>query len=114
MADAITGLEAAGIPVSPVSLKLTGCTTAPVNCTGGYLQGAQPNSTNFVSTFPNTNVSNNYIGKMDYNLNSKNRIYGFLLTGHYHALGEDHAAQRVGEKPPVLDKRRIIEAELLA
>jgi len=91
MADAITGLQAMGIPLSPVSLKLLGCNAAAV-CTGGYLQGAQPNTTNFVSSFPNTNVSDNYIAKIDYNLNDKNRINGLLLTGHYHALGEDHAA----------------------
>src|SRR5579859_4526110 len=91
MADAITALQSAGVGLSPVSLKLMGCTVAPVNCTGGFLP-SQPNNTLFVSSFPNTNTSDNYLGKIDYAINDKNRINGMLLTGHYKALGEDHAA----------------------
>src|ERR1700674_3720068 len=40
MVDAITALQAATVPLSPVSLKLLGCTPGPVACTGGLLQGA--------------------------------------------------------------------------
>jgi hypothetical protein len=94
MADAITGLQAHGVPLSPVSLKLLGCNTAAV-CTGGYLPN-QPNNTIFVSSFPNVNVSDNYVAKLDYDLNNKNRINGMLLTGHYNAVGEDHAALNAG------------------
>ncbi|HEV2201901.1 MAG TPA: TonB-dependent receptor [Bryobacteraceae bacterium] len=90
MADAITGLQAAGVPVSPVSLKIFGCNNSAV-CTGGFIP-AQPNSTAFVSSFPNDNVSDNYVSKIDYNINDKNRINGMVLAGRYHALGEDHAA----------------------
>jgi carboxypeptidase family protein len=93
MPDAITALQAAGVTPSPVSLKLLGCTLGPpVACTGGLLQGAPSNTTKYLSTFPNNNVSNNYVAKIDYAINDKNRINGMLLTGHYHALGEDHAS----------------------
>src|SRR4029077_9178908 len=97
MPDAITALQKAGVTPSPVSLALLGCTgTAAVvgsySCTGGLLQNAPSNTTNYLSTFPNNNVSNNYIAKIDYAINDKNRINGMLLTGHYSALGEDHAA----------------------
>jgi hypothetical protein len=91
MVDAITALQNAGVALSSTSLKLMGCTVAPVNCTGGFLPN-QPNNTLFISSFPNTNTSNNYLGKIDYAINDKNRINGMLLTGHYSALGEDHAA----------------------
>ncbi|PYU19260.1 MAG: hypothetical protein DMG30_24760 [Acidobacteria bacterium] len=108
MPDAITALQNAGATVlcngtngpaciSPVSLALLGCSgTAAVvgsySCTGGLLQNAPSTTTGYLSTFPNNNVSNNYLAKIDYAINDKNRINGMLLTGHYHALGEDHAS----------------------
>jgi len=90
MPDAIAALTARGIPLSPVSLKLFGCTTGGA-CTGGYLPNTGA-SNNYVSSFPNVNTSKNYLGKMDYNINEKNRINGFLMTGDYIGVGEDHAA----------------------
>jgi len=89
MADAIAALNAAGTPLSPLSLKLLGCTSAGA-CTGGYLPNLGAGN-GFLSSFPNVNKSNNYVGKMDFNINDKNRINGMLLTGHYNAIGEDHA-----------------------
>ena len=63
MVDAIKALQKAGVPVSPVSLNLLGCTvwhvTTASTCTGGLIQGAHPNTTNYTSTFPNTNISDN-------------------------------------------------------
>ena len=96
MVDAIRSLQANGVAVSPVSLAIMGCPsgllTAASTCTGGLLQNAPSNTTGYLSTFPNDNVSNNYLAKIDYAINDKNRINGMLLTGHYHAVGEDHAA----------------------
>ena len=91
MVDAINALQKAGVPLSPVSLNLLGCTLGPVTCTGGLIQGASPNTTTFASTFPNTNVSDNGIGKMDYHINSKHMINGMFWNGNYTGLGEDHA-----------------------
>ena len=95
MVDAITALQSAGVPLSPVSLKLLGCTgTAAVgsySCTGGLLQGAAAaNTINFLSSFPNNNVSDNGIAKIDYAINSKHRISGMFWIGNYTALGQDH------------------------
>src|SRR5215831_19110725 len=91
MVDAIRALQASGVTASPVSLKLAGCTLgASVACTGGLYQGASANTTNFAATFPNTNVSDNWIGKIDYRINDRHRINGMLWTGHYTADGMDH------------------------
>jgi hypothetical protein len=91
MVDAINALQAAGVTPSPVSLKLLGCTLGPVACTGGVIQGAHPNTTSYISTFPNTNVSDNGIAKIDYRINSKHMINGMFWNGNYTGIGEDHA-----------------------
>jgi len=96
MVDAIMALQAPGVnvPVSPVSLALFGCPSGPLNassvCTGGLIQGASRTSTNYLSSFSNTNTSNNGIAKLDYRINSKNMINGMLWIGRYNGVGEDH------------------------
>jgi Carboxypeptidase regulatory-like domain/TonB dependent receptor len=92
MVDAINALQTAGVTPSPISLKLLGCTAgSAVACTGGLIQGASPNTTSYTSSFPNNNVSDNGIAKVDYRINSKHMINGMLLTGAYTGNGEDHA-----------------------
>ena len=91
MVDAINALQSAGVTPSPVSMKLLGCTLGPVACTGGLIQGAHPNTSSYVSTFPNTNVSDNGIAKVDYRINSQHMINGMFWNGNYTGLGEDHA-----------------------
>jgi carboxypeptidase family protein len=88
--DAINGLLAAGVTPSRVSLSLLGCTSTPVACTGGLIQGASATTTSYTSTFPNNNVSNNGIAKIDYRINDKHMINGMFWDGHYDGLGEDH------------------------
>jgi Carboxypeptidase regulatory-like domain len=90
MVDAIAALQKAGVTPNPISLKIMGCTTTGANCTGGLIQNASVNSTTYVSSFPNVNNSNNGIGKMDYNISSKNRINGTVFISNYLANGEDH------------------------
>ena len=101
MPDAITALQLAGVARSAVSEKLLGCTgdsplnttgaVIPVTCTGGLLQGqAAANTINYLSSFPNNNVSDNGIVKVDYAINSKHRISGMFWIGNYTALGQDH------------------------
>jgi Carboxypeptidase regulatory-like domain/TonB dependent receptor len=83
----------APIPVSAVSNNLTGCTVGATpgatTCTGGFFpnNGA---SNAFLSTFPNSNQSDNGIGKIDYHLNEKNTINGLLAISKYNGVGEDH------------------------
>src|SRR5437016_3979045 len=91
MVDAIRALQAANVTPSPVSLKLLGCTLGPVACTGGLIQGAHPNTSSYISTFPNTNVSDNGIAKIDYRINSQHMINGMFWNGNYNGVGEDHA-----------------------
>jgi hypothetical protein len=100
MVDAIRDLQAAGTPVSPVSLALTGCPTGPLTaaskCTvgkfpAGNLFPDNPSSgPGYNSPFPNTNISDNGVAKIDYHINSKHQINGTLLIGNYTGDGEDH------------------------
>jgi hypothetical protein len=100
MPDAIADLQANGIPRSLVSENLFGCTgdtpaqvVGPfpaVTCTGGVIAFAPATTTTYNSGFPNTNVSDNGVGKMDYRLNDKHSINGMVLIGNYFGNGEDH------------------------
>jgi len=93
MAAAINADVLAGLPISPVSLKLTGCTVgatpSATTCTGGFFPSNPTNGTGFLSTFPNVNNSYNGVGKMDYHINDKNTINGVLVTSNYVGNGED-------------------------
>jgi hypothetical protein len=95
MVDAIIALQAASVPVSPVSLALLGCPSGPLTtastCTGGLIQNAPSTTTGYLSSFPNTNTSNNGLAKIDYRINSKNMINGLLWIGRYYGVGIDHA-----------------------
>jgi hypothetical protein len=94
MVDSIIALQKAGVAVSPVSLAIFGCPSGPLNaastCTGGLVQGAAPNTTTYNSGFPNTNQSDNGVGKLDYRINDKHMIHGTVFIGRYLGLGEDH------------------------
>jgi len=90
MVDAISALQAKGVPISPLSLKILGCTAgAAPSCTGGYIQNAPSGSTSYVSTLPIANTSDNGIGKIDYHINSKHTINGMLYKSNYSSLGAD-------------------------
>jgi len=109
MVDALNALQAAGVTPSPVSLKLLGCTVGPVACTGGLIQGASPNTTSYLSTFPNTNVSDNGIAKIDYHINSKHSLNGMFWNGNYTGLGEDHAqVNQAFEIPIPISTRTVV------
>jgi hypothetical protein len=90
--DAIAALQKAGVAVSPVSLNLLGCTAgSTVACTGGLFQGAPAGgSTSYVVAYPNTNVSDNYIFKIDYRINDKNMLSTMYWAGNYDGNGQDH------------------------
>jgi hypothetical protein len=90
MVDAINAIQAKGITPSAVSMKLAGCTTGPVVCTGNLFPNSGV-SNSFLSTFPTINTSDNGVGKLDYHMNDKNSFNGMFFYGHYNSLGEDHA-----------------------
>jgi len=95
MVDAIRALQAANVPVSPVSLALLGCPsgalTTASRCTGGYIQGAAANTTGYLSAFPNLNTSDNGVAKIDARINSQHLVNGMLFTSTYDGLGNDSA-----------------------
>jgi carboxypeptidase family protein len=82
--------------LSEASLNMLGCTGTPAiagsySCTGGLIfNPPSGTSTGYASTFPNVNRNDNGIAKIDYAINSKNRISGMLWTGRYAATGQDH------------------------
>ena len=106
MPDAIKAIQNAGgnkicngtngpLCLSQASLNLLGCSattpgTGSYSCTGGLISNPPSNSNGYASTFPNINRNDNGIGKLDYTINSKNRISGMLWTGWYEATGQDH------------------------
>ncbi len=91
MVDALNVLQARGVTPSPVSLKLMGCSAAPpYTCTGGLIQNAPSNTTTYNSGFPNTNTSDNGVGKIDYRLNSQHSLSAMVFIGNYFGNGEDH------------------------
>src|SRR5438128_4869085 len=91
MVDALHVLQARGITPSPVSLTLTGCTPAPpYSCTGGLIQNAPANTSTYNSGFPNTNTSDNGVGKIDYRINSQHSLNTAVHIGNYFGNGEDH------------------------
>jgi carboxypeptidase family protein len=92
MVDAINALQKAGVALSPVSLKLLGCTAAgSVSCTGGLFQNAPAaGTTSLIVAFPNINVSDNEIGKIDYRINDKNMLNTMFWSGNYNGTGQDH------------------------
>ena len=93
MVDALWAASKAGA-VSPVSLALTGCTLgatqASTTCTGGFFPSNPSGNIGYVSNFPNTNRSDNGVGKLDYHINGKNTLNGLLVVGNYLGDGMDH------------------------
>jgi hypothetical protein len=80
--DAITALQTAGVPVSPVSLKLAGCTVGPpISCTGNVFGINNTSSPSIDTGFPNTESGDNGLVKIDYRLNDKNSFSGFYFFG---------------------------------
>ncbi len=90
LVDAVNELQLNGVALSPVSLKLVGCTLGPTACTGGLYSGASATTTSYISAFPNINTSKNGIAKIDYHPNDKNSINGMIFYGNYSGTGEDH------------------------
>src|SRR5258708_8856157 len=82
-----------GITRSAVSEKLMGCTEgATVTCggAGDVVQNGPTTSSAYLSAFPNTAVSDNGVGKIDYHINDKNTLNGMLYVGYDISVGEDH------------------------
>lgn len=77
--DAEAALTAAGVGISPVSVKLL--SLFPANAT---------NSPVLTFGFPNTDLTDNGIGKITYAINEHNTFNGMFFHSEYLGQGEDH------------------------
>jgi hypothetical protein len=77
--DAEAALTAAGVPISPVSVKLL--SLFPANATNSPIE---------TFGFPNTDLTDNGIAKITYSLNEHNTLNGMFFHSEYLGQGEDH------------------------
>lgn len=92
--DAIAGVQAAGLTVSPVSLSLAGCSLGPpISCNGkGFPanNGTNPAGPSTINNgFPNTVAADNAIGKIDYQINQSHTLSGMYFFGNNSGTVED-------------------------
>lgn len=92
--DAILALQTAGVTVSPISLKIAGCTAGVTpTCDGtGFPanNGTNPNGpTAVVNGFPNDVSSDNAIGKVDFHLNERHTLSWMYFFGNNSGTVED-------------------------
>jgi hypothetical protein len=78
--DAILGVQAAGLPISPVGQSLANL--FPTNTTG---------TPNIVLGFPNTNNGNNGLAKIDYHISERNTLSGLYFIGGSTQFESDQA-----------------------
>ena len=89
--DAITDLQAAGVTISPASLKIAGCSLSGglVTCNGTGFPTNNTQSTSIANGFPNDVTVHNGIGKVDFAVNQNNRISGMYFFGNSTGTVED-------------------------
>jgi hypothetical protein len=93
--DAIHDLLANGVPISPASLMISGCTvsgsgtTATVSCAGTGFPINNTQSTNVVQGFPNSVGVDNALGKVDVNVSQRSTISGMYFYGNNNGTVED-------------------------
>jgi hypothetical protein len=83
---AIEGLLAQGVAPSPLSLNLAGCSVTAGVASCDPKKGVFPSSSFITENIPvgldNIGVSNNVIGKIDYDLNDRNNLNGEYYFGN--------------------------------
>lgn len=89
--NAIADLQAAGVPISQVSLKVSGCTVGPpVTCNGnGFPTNNGANGTSITTGFPSTVSADNAAGKVDCHINTANTLSGTYFFGNNSGTVED-------------------------
>lgn len=83
--DAIRGVQAAGLPISPVGQALA--SLFPTNTNTALNNGVSQINIGF----PNTNNGNNGLAKIDYHLNDRNTISGLYFIGGSTQFESDQA-----------------------
>jgi hypothetical protein len=80
--DAISALQGQGIPVSPLSLAVSGCTLGPpVTCSGKLLPLNSTGTNTITSGFPNNARGDNGLLKMDYRISPNHSLSGMFFMG---------------------------------
>ena len=93
--DAIHDLIAGGIPVSQVSLNVSGCAVGPaptftVTCNGkGFPTNNGANGTTITTGFPNVVSADNAVGKIDYHINDHHTLSGMYFFGNNSGTVDD-------------------------
>jgi len=89
--DAIADLQAAGVGISPASLKIAGCALAggAVTCDGSGFPTNTSQGIDIVNGFPNIVHSDNAVGKVDFHPNDTNTISGMFFFGNNAGTVED-------------------------
>jgi hypothetical protein len=92
--NAIQDIQAAGLPVSTASLTIAGCTLGPpVTCNGTGIplnNGTNPAGITVVNyDLPNSVSVDNALGKVDYQVNTKNTISGLYFFGNNNGTVQD-------------------------
>ena len=89
--DVVADLQAGGLTVSPASLQVGGCALAgsAVACDGTGFPANNNPDINIPNGFPNEVTVHNALGKVDVNLNEKNRVSGMYFFGNNSGTVED-------------------------
>jgi hypothetical protein len=89
--DAIGDLRAAGVTISPASLKVAGCslTGSTVSCNGSGFPTNNNPIINLTQGFPNQATTHNAVGKLDYYVNARNTVSGMYFFGNNSGTVED-------------------------
>ncbi|HET8824575.1 MAG TPA: carboxypeptidase regulatory-like domain-containing protein [Terriglobales bacterium] len=89
--DAIADLQAAGVTISPASLKVAGCslTGSAVSCDGSGFPTNNNPTIDMTQGFPNQATTHNAVGKLDYYLNAHHTLSGMYFFGNNSGTVED-------------------------
>ncbi len=122
MIDALIALQNAGNPISQISMKLAcpnliGVTVKITDVclgynspNGGLWPANNSQSSQYPSALPNTNISDNGVAKINYNINSKHTINGLVLVSDYTGDGIDHPVLNPTMKATWLGTPRTVGA----
>ncbi len=89
--DAINDLTAQGIPISPASLQVAGCTTTggTVSCNGKGFPLNNTQSINIANGFSNDVGVKNVVTKVDFRINERQSVSGMYFFGNNTGTVED-------------------------